>query len=182
MSPEVRTVRHGLVVNLQQNVVHIQRVCKGSACRNFESGQVENLRFLGSRKQFAQPNLIGSADHAVGLHAAELGVLDYHRLAFAVPAHYSAGAGHCHAHAFLQIDSTADNIFNLTAADIYLADSQFIRIGMGLYFLDDTHKHIVKPAGQILHILHLYGRHGQIIGQLFQIHILRDLYIILYPR
>ena len=181
MSPQVRTVRHGLVIDFQQNVVHIQSIRQRCSCRNLKSRQVENLCLLICREQVAQANLTGSADHAIGLHPAELGVFNHHRLALSVPAHYRAGAGHSHTHALLQVDSSADDILDLTAADIYLAYLKLIRVGMGLDFRNDTHKHIVKPACQIFHILHLYGRHGQIIGQFFQIHILRDLYIILYP-
>ena len=131
-----------------------------------ESGQVENFRFPLCREQVSQSDLVGGTDHTIGLHAAKLGILDDHRLSLAVPAHHRAGTGDSHTHPLLQVDAAADDILDLSVADIHLADSQLVRVGMGFDLLDHADDHVVKTAGQILHILHFHRGHGQIICQL----------------
>ena len=182
MAPEIRAVGHGLVVNLQQDVVHVQGVCQRGSRGNVKGRQVENLRLLRCREQIAQADFAGGADHAEGLHAPKLGVFNDHRLALSVPAHHRARTGDGHPHALPQVDTAADDVLDLAVSDVCLADSQLVRVGMGLDLLNHAHHHMIKTPGQILHILYLHGRHGQIVGQLFQIQILRDLDKILNPR
>ena len=181
MTPEIRTVCHGLIVNLQKHIIHIQSICQRGTGRNFKGRQVQNLRFLLCREQFSQSDLIGSTDHTEGSDTAELGILDHHRLALAVPTHNGSRAGYGHPHTFAQIDTTADDVLDLTVSDIYLAHPQTICVRVRLDSLDHTHNHIVEPARQFFHIFYLYRGHGQIIGQLLQIHVLRDIHIIFYP-
>ena len=99
-----------------------------------------------------------------------------------MPAHHRAGAGNRHAHPFRQVDPAADDRLRFSVSDIHPAYPQLVRVGLGLDLLDDTDDHLVKAARQILHVLHLHGGHGQVISQLFQVHILRELHIIPDPR
>ena len=123
VTPEVRTVCHRFIVNLKKYIVHIQSVCQRSTCRNFKGRKVEDLRLLLCREQLAQSDLIGRADHTEGGNAAELGILDDHRLSLSVPAHNGSRAGYGNAHAFFQVDAAADDIFDLASADIYFTYS-----------------------------------------------------------
>ena len=182
MSPQIGTVRHGLVVDFKQDVVHVQRVRKRSSGRHLERGQIQNLRFLRGGEQVAQSDFIRSADHAVGGDAAKLGILDHDRLSFTMPADHRAGTGNRHAHPFRQVDSAADDCLKLSVPDIHAAHSQLVRIGMGLDFFNYAYNHVVEAAGKILHILHLHGGHGQVVRQLLQIYILRNFHIIPDPR
>ena len=182
MSPQIRTVGHGLIVNIQQHVVQIQSSRQRCSRRHLESGQIHNLRLLACREQIAQSDLIGGADHAEGLHAPQLGIFDFNGLSLAVPAHHSAGAGYGYPHSIPQIDSTADDLLDLSVSNIHLADSQPVRVWMGLHLFDHAYYHLIKTTGQVLYILHLYRGHGQIVGQLLQIHIIRDLHIVPNPR
>ena len=181
MTPEIRPVCHGFVVDFQQDIIHIQRICQRGSCRYVKGGQIYDFRFPGCREQVTQPDFLRSADHAEGLHAAEFGIFDNHRLAFSVPADNGAGAGDGHTHSLFQVASAADDVFDLASADVCPADSQFVCVGMRFQFLDYADNHVVKTAGKFLRVLNLYGGHGQVIGQFFQINTFRDIYIILYP-
>ena len=88
-------------------------------------------------EQVGKTYLDRCADHTEGCNTAELCILDLNRLALAVPAYHSAGAGNDYLHAFFKIASAAYDILDLVS-DIYLAYTELVSIGMGLYFFDYT--------------------------------------------
>ena len=98
-----------------------------------------------------------------------------------MPAYNRSRAGYGNTHPLSEVDASADDIFHFPAANIHAAHPQSVRIWMRLDLLDHSHKHVIKTARQVLHILHLYCGHCQIIRQLFQVHILRNINIIFYP-
>ena len=98
-----------------------------------------------------------------------------------MPADNCARTGYGNAHPFFQVDASADDILDLSAADVHLAHSQSVRIGMGFDLFDDSHQHIVKTTCKIFHVLHFHCGHGQVVRQFFQIRILRNIHIILDP-
>ena len=170
VTPEVGAVRHGLVVDLEEHIVQIEGLGQRRAGRSVKRGEIENFGLLRSGEEVAQTNFVGSADHAVGGDAAQLGIFDLDRLALAVPANHGAGAGDGHAHSLLQVDAAADDLLHV-AAEIHLADAQLVGVRMGLHAVDNADDHLVEAAGEVFHILHLDGGHGEVIGELFQIQI-----------
>ena len=98
-----------------------------------------------------------------------------------MPADNCSRAGYGNAHTFFQIDTTADDVFDLTVTDVYFADTKLICIWMWLDILDHTYYHMVKTVCQVLDVLNLNSIHSQIICKLFHIHIFRDIYKIFNP-
>ena len=180
MAPQVGAVGHGLVVDLQNDIVQLQRVGQRRTGRRVEVAQIEDVGLLLGGEQVGKADLHRAADHAVALHAAELALLDLHQLALAVPLAHGAGQRHGHLHAFGQVAAAADDILDL-AADIGLADLQLVGVGMLLDGLDPAHHHVVELLGQLDGVLHLHGGHGKIIRQPLQIHIRRQVDVILDP-
>ena len=180
MAPQVGAVGHGLVVDLQNNIVQLQRVGQRRTGRRVEVAQIEDVGLLLGGEQVGKADLHRAADHAVALHAAELALLDLHQLALAVPLAHGAGQRRGHLHAFGQVAAAADDILDL-AADIGLADPQLVGVGMLLDGLDPAHHHVVELLGQLDGVLHLHGGHGKIIRQPLQIHIRRQVDVILDP-
>ena len=180
MAPQVGAVGHGLVVDLQDDVVQLQRVGQGGTGGGIKLAQVENMGLLLGGEQVGKADLHRAADHAVALDAAELALLDLHRLALAVPLAHGAGQGHGHLHALGQVAAAADDVLDL-AADVGLADLQLVGVGVLLDGLDPAHHHVVELLRQLDGVLHLHGGHGQVIGQTLQIHIRRQVDVILDP-
>ena len=181
VTPQVRPVGHGFVVDLQNDVVQVQRVCQRCAGGCVELAQVEDMRLLRGGEQALQPDLHRTADHAVALHAAELALLDLHRLALAVPAAHRAGQRHGHLHALAQVAAAADDVLHPAAADVGFADLQLVGVGVLFNGVDDTHHHVVEGSAQVHGVLHLHGGHGQVKGQLFQVGVRRQLHIVSDP-
>ena len=98
-----------------------------------------------------------------------------------MPAHHCAGAGNDHLHIFFQIAAAADDLLDLTAADIGAADAQLVCSGVGPNLYDLAHDDAVKLLAQIVHALYLHGRHGQIVCKTGKIHIVGQFYEILDP-
>ena len=180
MAPQVGAVGHGLVVDLQNDIVQIQRVGQRRTGRCVKLAQVENVGLLLGGEQIGKANLHRAADHAVALHAPQLALLDLHQLALAVPLAHGAGQGHGHLHALGQIAAAANDVLDL-AADVGLADLQFVGVGVLLDGLDLAHHHVVELLAKLDGVLHLHGGHGQVIGQTLQIHIRRQVDVILDP-
>ena len=181
VTPQIGAVGHGLVVDFQNNVVQIQRLGKRCTGRYIEVTQIEDSSLVLKGKQIKQADFRGSADHAVAFHTAQLALLDLHRLAFAVPAAERAGQGHRHTLSLTQIGAAADDVADV-AADVGLADTQLVGIGVLLNGPDDTHHHVVKLLGKVRGVFHFHSGHGQIVSQLLQVHIRRHINIIFYPR
>ena len=181
MAPEVGTVRHGLVVDLQDVIVHVESICKGRACRCVKSGKIHDLRLFFCREKIPKADLLRRADHAVGFHAAELGILDDDRLALTVPFDDGAGAGYGDLHAGGKIASAADDVLDLAVSDVHLADTELIRIGVRKDFQDLSDDHLVKTACQFFHAFHLDRIHGEVIGKFLQFDIFREVNIIPDP-
>ena len=165
MAPEVGAVGHGLVVDLEENILEVQSVRQSGACGHFKGRQVKDLRLLGRREKITQSDLIRSADHTEGSYSAKLAVLDLHGLAFAVPAHQGAGAGDCHAHSLFEVDAAADDVLDLIDADIDLADAELVSVGVRQDFIDHTDDHVAEAVLHKLHILDLDGVHCKVISQ-----------------
>ena len=83
MAPQIGAVGHGLVVDLQDDVVELQRVGQGGAGGGGEGGEIQNVGLLVGGEKIRQADLHGAADHAVAGHAPELALLDLHGLALA---------------------------------------------------------------------------------------------------
>ena len=181
VAPQVGAVGHGLVVDLQNDVVKVQRIGNGGAGGYVKGTEIQNVGLLVGGEQIPQPDLGGGADHTVALDAPQLGFLNFHRLTLAVPAAQGAGAGHGHPHPGGEIGAAADDLPDVAATDIRPADPQLVGVGMGADLRHYAHQHMLEALGQVLGPLHLHGGHGQVIGQTGQVHILRELYIILDP-
>ena len=132
-------------------------------------------------EQVGKTDFHSGADHTKAGNTTELGIFDLHRLAFAMPAHHSAGAGNDYLHTGIQIAAAADDILDLTVADVHLTNAQLVRIGMRQDLQDLTDNDLVKALSQVFRTFHLYGGHSQVISQLGKIHILRKLDVILDP-
>ena len=161
--------------------MEIQRIGNGGAGGYVKGAEIQNVGLLVGGEQIPQTNFRGGADHAVALDAPQLGFLNFHRLTLAVPAAQGAGAGHGHPHPGGEIGAAADDLPDVAAADVRFADPQLVGVGMGADLRHHAHQHMLEALGQVLGPLHLHGGHGQVIGQTGQVHILRELYIILDP-
>ena len=181
VAPEVGAVGHGFVIDLQNDVIEVQRVRQRRTCRGVKGGQVQNGGFLLIGEEVKETDFAGGADHAVAGNTPELALFNLHRLPLAVPAAPCAGESHGHLFSHIEIGAAADNIFDFTAADVSLADFQLVGVGMLLDGGDKTHHHAAEILGQIRGVLHLHGGHGQVVGKALEIHIVRELYIVLDP-
>ena len=181
VAPQVGAVGHGLVVDLQDDIVQVQRVGQRRTHRRVEVAQIQDDGFFLGGEQVGKTDLTGGTDHAVALHTAQLALFDLHRLALAVPAAYRAGQGHGHLHAVTQVHAAADDLLDLAAADIGLADLQLVGVGVLADLFDLTQHHIVELLGKVDGILYLHGGHSQVIGQTLQVHIRGQIDVILDP-
>ena len=181
MAPQVGPVGHGFVVNLQDDVVQVQGVGNRGPRWGVKGAQVQDVGLLGGGEQIPQADLHRAADHAVAFDAPELGLLDLHRLALAVPAAHGSRGGHGHLHARADVGAAANDIPDVTAADVRAADLQLVGVGMGAHLRDLPHQHMVKLPGQVRGPLHLHSGHGQVIGQPGQVHIPGQVHVIFDP-
>ena len=181
MTPEVGTVGHRFVVDLEKHVVQIERIRKRGSGRNVPSGQVENLCLLLRRKKVAEADFVGSADHAVRLHAAQLALLNLNRLAFAVPANDSAGNSNGNAHAYFKVDAAAHDFLRLCLAEVNRADTQFVSVRMRVNRRNHADNHILETLSEIFHVLHLDGVHRQVVRELREVRVVGKTNIIFNP-
>ena len=181
VAPQVGAVGHGFIVDLQNDVVEIQRVRQRRTGGGVEVAEIENDGLSLRGEQVGKADLHRAADHAVARHAAELALVDLHGLALAVPAADGAGQRHGHLHAVAEVGAAADDLLDGAAADVGAADAQLVGVGMGQDLPDLAHHHVVERRAQIGGVLHLHGGHGQIIGQTLQVHVMGQLHIVPEP-
>ena len=115
---------------------------------------------------FVNAQLLGRAQHAKALHAAQLADLDLERLAVFTRRQLGAhsGAGNADAHA--RIGRTADDVQQLGATHVHLADAQAVGIGMLHGFLDFTDNNAGERRRHRIQLFHFQTGHGQGVGQL----------------
>ena len=64
------------------------------------------------------------------------------------------------------VPGPTDNLQSLPIADIHLADTEFVGIGMPIAGHDLTHNNALGKQGEILHLLHFEACHRQPFTQL----------------
>ena len=180
VAPQVRAVRHGLVVDLEEDIVHSERRGERRTGRCVEVAQIEDDGFLCG-EEVGKADLARGADHAVARDAAQLRLLDLDGLALTVPAAHGTGAGHGDLHSVAQVHAAADDLADVAAADVGPADLQLVGVRVLANLLHHADDHMVEAAGQILGVLHLDGGHRQVIGQTLEVHILRQVHIVPDP-
>ena len=169
MSPEVRPVGHGLIVNFQNQIVELEDI------RHFftvfgsgKMGQIHDLMFVGGRKKTFQTHFAGRTDHAIRADATQFGAFDFDRFSLAMPAHPGTWNRHNNLLTDFQVAAATDNLQFFRPADIDLYNTQTVGIGMCRYGGNRTHEYAFQAIGTVFYVLHLYRTHGQVRTQLFR--------------
>ena len=181
VAPQIGAVGHGLVVDLENDVVKTQGNGDVLARLDVEFGKIDDLMLLGRGEEVSKTHLVSTADHAVAGNTAQLGGLDLHGLALAVPAHPCTGDGDDNLHADLQVRATANDIVGGFVTRIYQTNAELVGVGMRVDREDLAHNDVVEGLGNVVYALHLDGGHGQLVGQSGELHVVGQLDVILDP-
>ena len=115
---------------------------------------------------FVNAQLLGRAQHAKALHAAQLADLDLEGLAIGTGRQLGAHGGARDPDAHARVRCAADDVQQLGAAHIHLADAQTVGVGMLRGFLDFTDHDAGEGRRHRIQLFHFQTGHGQGIGQL----------------
>ncbi len=85
--------------------------------------------------------------HAIAFHSPYFCDPDFHQIAFSVPADLCARTCYGDFHPFGQIASAAYDFLQVSAAGIGFTYTEFVRIGMGQYFMYDADYYMFKLSG-----------------------------------
>ncbi len=183
MSPQIRTVGHGLVVDLDDEVMELQQVCQRQAGLSLwkEGCQIQDDGFMLSREEVFQVNFLGTADHALAQLTAEFDRLKFDGLPLAVPAYEGPGRSDCHAFSRIEVGAAADNLQQAVPADIYLADPKQVRLRVGLNAFDPAGDDSPDPVGRIGNRFNLNRTHGQVGCQILSRKVSRQVDVLSDP-
>ena len=77
-----------------------------------------------------------------------------------MPEYFRTRLGDNHHLSFVQVGTTADNLFRFVLAAFYDAYPELVGIRMFFYFQNFTHNDIVELFGSVNDILYFNGSHG----------------------
>ena len=110
--------------------------------------------------------LLGRAQHAKALHTAQLADLDLEGLAVFAGWQLGAHGGARHTDAHARIGRAANDVQQLGAAHVDLADAQAVGVGVLHGFLDFTDHDAGEGRRHGVEFFHFQTSHGQGVGQL----------------
>ena len=155
MSPEVRAVREGFVINLKDDIVNLVNILERRAVCNIICD------FHNAAVVIGKTDFRFRAAHAVGGIAGELA-----RCNGDLPDSCAERCEGCF-HADADIRRTADNVHRLAAARIHLQQMQLLGIRMRFHGLDLSNHNAVNIRA--LHenlVLHFGSGKGKLMDQL----------------
>ena len=182
MSPEVRPVGHGLIVDFQNQIVELEDVRHFFTV--FGSGkmrQIHDLMFIGSRKKAFQIDFAGCTDHAIRADATQFGRFDFDRFSLAMPAHPGSWNRHNNLLTDFQVAAATDNLQLFRPADIDLNNTQAVSIRMRRHGGNRSDKYTFQTIGTVFYPLNLYCAHGQVRTQLFRAQVSGQVNIVFNP-
>ena len=148
----------------EQRVIQIQMLADVLPQRRI-GGQFQQAAMVFGEFEFAR-----RAQHALAFHAAQLADLDDEGFAVFTGRQLGTDERAGNADADARIGCAADDVEQLSLADIDLADAQTVGIGMLLGFLDFAHHDMGKGRCHGLEFFDLQTGHGQRFSELCRAH------------
>ena len=181
VSPEVRAVRHRLVIYLMDYIVKPESFGQRSAGLRVKFADVHYLGLPRRRKQLREAYLAGGADHAETHHAAQLRGLYLNGLSLSVPPYPRPRFRHDYQLRGSEVHAAADDRRRRRISHVHRADAKLVGVGMRFdrqYPPDHEPSEIVREADRVLD---LDRRHRKVIRKSGHRKVGRKVGVFLYP-